>query len=223
MARDGITQAQVFNAADQISASGQAPTVASVRTKLGTGSYTTITAMLRAWKANAETADDTPSDVPQEVTDALERAGQIVWQAAQAHFQQELKTLRADAAKAAAKAQQQIDEAFAEIDRLEQTNDATVNDNCKVTQALTAAQEAYKTCTTKLSAAHATIHTQEARIKEQSLLLDRLTTGKPEPTPTKEPGATPKATRKPGTKTTPAAIAAPPAGSAAPGAEPPAA
>lgn len=223
MARDGITQAQVFNAADQISADGQQPTVAGIRTKLGTGSYTTITNLLRAWKAKATAQDDEPTDVPEAVTEALERAGQIVWKAAQDHFQQELKTLRAEAAKAAALAQEQIDEAFAEIERLEQTYEATVNDNCKVTQALTAAQEELAQYVRKLSAAEATIYTQEARITEQSSLLNRLTTGKPDPTPTKEPGATPKATRKPGTKTPKAPLAETPAGSAAPGAEPPAA
>lgn len=220
MARDGITQAQVFNAADQISADGQQPTVVGIRTKLGTGSYTTITALLRAWKAKATAQDDEPTDVPEEVTEALQRAGQIVWKAAQDHFQQELKTLRAEAVKAAAVAQEQIDEAFAEIERLEQTNEATVNDNCKVTQALTAAQEEMAKYVRKLSAAEATIYTQEARIKEQSSLLNRLTAGKADPT-TPAP-ATPKAIRKPGTKATPKANAETDPGTAAPGgAEPP--
>lgn len=56
MARKGITQAQVFNAADAISSTGQNPTVASVRAKLGTGSFTTITAHLRAWKEQVVTS-----------------------------------------------------------------------------------------------------------------------------------------------------------------------
>lgn len=78
MARKGITQAQVFNAADAISAAGQNPTVASTRAKLGTGSFTTITAHLRAWKEQVITSKPETSDVPEEVTAALGRAAEIV-------------------------------------------------------------------------------------------------------------------------------------------------
>ena len=46
----GITQEQVFEAADRILASGQAPTYKSVREELKTGSFTTLSNYLGQWK-----------------------------------------------------------------------------------------------------------------------------------------------------------------------------
>jgi len=47
---NGITQEQVFEAADRILASGQTPTYKSVREELKTGSFTTLSNHLSQWK-----------------------------------------------------------------------------------------------------------------------------------------------------------------------------
>lgn len=178
MAREGITQAQVFNAADQISSDGQQPTVAAIRTKLGTGSYTTITAMLRAWKQASTPADET-LDVPQEVTEALQRAGQIVWKAAQDHFRHELATLKTDTAKAIAHANATAEEAFAEIARLEAAQEVMTDRADQAEAALADAREALRVKEVQLAAAHATIAATEARLKEQSAILSRFAASAP--------------------------------------------
>lgn len=175
MARDGISKSQVFNAADAISAAGQAPTVASVRAKLGTGSYTTITAMLRDWKSQADTkTDDVETDVPEEVTEALGRAAGIVWKAAQDHFRHELATVKKEAERATAAAQAQTADALAEIARLEAEADEREShvDNCNSTiDKLRVEIEEGKSLRAELSA---TLKAGEARIKEQGELLRRL-------------------------------------------------
>lgn len=178
MAREGITQAQVFNAADQISTDGQQPTVAAIRTKLGTGSYTTITAMLRAWKQASTPADET-LDVPQEVTEALQRAGQIVWKAAQDHFRHELATLKTDTAKAIAHANATAEEAFAEIARLEAAQEVMTDRADQAEAALAETREALRVKEVQLAAAHATIAATEARLKEQSAILSKFAAGTP--------------------------------------------
>lgn len=128
MAREGITRAQVFNAADAISVAGQAPTVANVRAKLGTGSYTTITALLREWKEQTVTGGENEAlDVPEEVHGALGRAAEIVWKAATEHFAHELATIRKEAERAQAESAATLNDALAEIRRLEDESEASAN------------------------------------------------------------------------------------------------
>lgn len=171
----GINKAQVFNAADAISAAGQAPTVASIRTKLGTGSYTTITGMLREWKEQANTQDNNEAfDVPEEITQALGRAAEIVWKAAQDHFKHEIATVKKEAEKHTGQAQAQAAEAFEEINRLESfieklTDDAAAHE----TQAdlLRTQMEEFRA---EKNALAATLKAADARIKEQGDLLRRM-------------------------------------------------
>lgn len=191
MAREGITRAQVFDAADKISAAGQSPTVASIRAQLGTGSFTTITTLLREWK-NQATEPDTELDVPEEVTQALGRAAELVWKAAQDHFKHELSTLQADAARKTAAADQRATEAEAEIARLE----AEAEKQAELIETLTTKAESL----TEKLVAHdkkagqlsAELRAAQSQIKEQSDLLKRLI-----PAKTEEKPAAKKAAAKP--------------------------
>lgn len=195
MAREGITQAQVFNAADAISSAGQNPTVASIRAKLGTGSFTTITAHLRAWKEQVITSEPETSDVPEEVTAALGRAAEIVWKAANEHFARELAALRKAADDNTLKAYAEADEARAEIERLEEVveNDReTITAQAEHVQDLAEKYTALRNIIESLKTERAELRTElkaaDARIKEQSDLLRRLV-------PEKKTGPAPK--RKP--------------------------
>lgn len=181
MAREGITQAQVFNAADAISSAGQNPTVASIRAKLGTGSFTTITAHLRAWKEQVITSEPDTSDVPEEVTAALGRAAEIVWKAANEHFARELTALRKAADEIALKAYAEADEARAEIERLEEVveNDretitAQAEHVTNLTEHHTALRNIVESLKTERAELRAELKAADARIKEQSDLLRRL-------------------------------------------------
>lgn len=181
MAREGITQAQVFNAADAISSTGQNPTVASVRAKLGTGSFTTITAHLRAWKEQVVTSEPEPSDVPEEVTAALDRAAEIVWKAANEHFARELNALRKAADDTTLKAYAEADEARAEIERLEEVveNDReTITAQAEHIHGITEQHDALRNIIESLKTERAELRAElkaaDARIQEQSDLLRRL-------------------------------------------------
>lgn len=185
-----LDRSQVFNAADQISATGQNPTVAGIRAKLGTGSYTTITAMLRQWKEQATPSEPEPSDVPPEVQDALARAAQTVWRSAQDHFARELATVKKEHGRLCTAATNQTAEALQEITRLESVLEATVTDNVKLTQALTACQDAHHATINRAAALDAGLAAALARIEEQADLLRRLTT---RDTATDTPTTTPKA------------------------------
>jgi hypothetical protein len=52
MARQGITGEQIFTAADELRDEGIAPTVQTVRERIGSGSFSTINTHLGEWKAH---------------------------------------------------------------------------------------------------------------------------------------------------------------------------
>lgn len=195
MAREGISRAQVFDAADAISRAGQAPTVAGVRAKLGTGSYTTITAMLRDWKEQSIDQEGSEEiDVPEAITEALGRAAEIVWKAATDHFSNELAAVRKASDKAVNQAQEATEEATAEIERLErelQEHADQEDDSKKQIEALELKikkmQQGAAESSAELSELKACVKAYEARIKEQGELLRRLVPEKKTRTARKEP------------------------------------
>jgi DNA-binding protein H-NS len=188
---DRLTRAHVFTAADQISTAGQQPTVAGIRAKLGTGSYTTITAMLREWKEQAEAPADDALDVPEEITQALGRAAEIVWKAAQDHFRHELATVKKEADRTCQQATSQATEALQEIARLEQQLDDCTRDNVATVEHLRKAQQETIAAATKIATLSAELRAAQERVTEQAVLLQRLTA--PNVASTREtPPATPQ-------------------------------
>lgn len=173
--KPAVTRPQVFTAADKISAAGQQPTVAAVRALLGSGSFTTLTAYLREWREQANGTTTPEVDIPETVTEALNRAAEIVWTAATDHFRQELATLQKESARLIATHQAALEEALQEIGELEIRYEGTVNDNCRTTQALTEAQATINSLNQENAVLHAQLAAAEARIHELALLLDRLT------------------------------------------------
>lgn len=202
MAREGITRAQVFNAADAISTAGQQPTVANVRAKLGTGSYTTITALLREWKEQSIGQErDDALDVPEEVTAALGRAAEIVWRAANDHFTRELAAMRKETERHAQQSAADLEEAVTEIERLEQDLSGMNVEIAKVLnikEKLQAENENYRKAhaehTAEQKALRAELKAAEARIAEQADLLRRLV---PEGKPKAKTDPAPKRVKRP--------------------------
>lgn len=198
MAREGISKAQVFNAADAISAAGQNPTVAGVRAKIGTGSFTTITAFLREWKEQALNQDEGEAlDVPEEVTQALGRAAEIVWKAANEHFARELAALRKAADEHTLAYMQEANEAADEIARLERENLDQSERIKSLLSTVSQAEDLIEQRDTKtrqllqeMGEMRAAAKAADARIKEQAELLRRLV-------PEKATGSKPKRTRRP--------------------------
>ena len=197
MAREGISKAQVFNAADAISAAGQNPTVAGVRAKIGTGSFTTITAFLREWKEQAlnQEADET-LDVPEEVTQALGRAAEIVWKAANEHFARELAAIRKAADEHALAYMAEAQEAADEIHRLERENLDQSERIASLMHTVSQAEDLMEQRDEKtlhllqeLGEMRAAAKAADARIKEQAELLRRLV-------PEKATDSKPKRTRR---------------------------
>ena len=75
--------ARIVTAAEAVAARGENPTLTSVRTELGGGSYSTISPVLRAWKATQARDDDPVREpLPERIHEtAVAGAGEI-WRAA---------------------------------------------------------------------------------------------------------------------------------------------
>jgi colicin import membrane protein len=154
-----ITKEQIFNAADQILASGQRPTLESIRQTIG-GSYTTISPALNEWK-NRQKASAGPlrEPAPQVVGDRLTEFGSEIWAIALelantrlASEREALEQARTDMEAAQAEATELADRLAGEVEDL-QTRCAELTDRASASDRdatelrgqLTAAQEQART------------------------------------------------------------------------------
>ncbi|MBK5929972.1 hypothetical protein CCR82_05380 [Halochromatium salexigens] len=117
MARPGITEAQVFEAAETLTASGQTVSPSAIRTLLGTGSYTTISTHLATWR-ETQSATGTGTDGP-EMPEPVERAARMFWGSAWKSAQQSLQSDRDALESARRDMVRERQEMSAEIARLE--------------------------------------------------------------------------------------------------------
>ncbi|MCB0327861.1 MAG: DNA-binding protein [Bdellovibrionales bacterium] len=92
MARLGIDEAQVFEAADSLRDSGLEPTIQAIREKLGTGSFATISSHLKKWRE----LKIQESPIPKETQAFLSATKQIwatAWREAESSFEEQRKAL----------------------------------------------------------------------------------------------------------------------------------
>lgn len=84
MARPGITEAQVIEAAEALLREGSDVTVAAVRERIGSGSYSTINATLATWrKEHGHKQPANLPDMPPVVAGALKQVWAVAWQTTQ--------------------------------------------------------------------------------------------------------------------------------------------
>ncbi|MBC1154234.1 DNA-binding protein [Escherichia coli] len=118
-----ITKQDIWRAADELDAEGIRPTLAAVRKKLGSGSFTTISDAMAEWK-NRKTATLPSSDpLPVAVNEHLAELGNALWAIALAHanarFDEDRKQIEADKAAIS----QQLAEAIELADTFTREND----------------------------------------------------------------------------------------------------
>lgn len=69
--KEGITQHDVFSAAEQLLANGDNPSIRNVRNQIGRGSMTTISKHMAEWDRQKKTIDETAVDVSSTFTGAV--------------------------------------------------------------------------------------------------------------------------------------------------------
>ena len=116
MARPGITQEQVLEAAQALLEAGTTPTVSAVRERIGSGSYTTISAHLAEWRTQNTQAPAQVPEMPERVRTALNQ----VWAQAATAAQEDLDTQRQALEVMRRELDKEQADMGAEIERLEQ-------------------------------------------------------------------------------------------------------
>ena len=91
MARTGIDKQQVFEAASSLAEEGTRPTVQTLRERIGSGSYSTISAHLAEWKA--ERATPVNQNIPP-IPDGVQAAFARIWATAAKAAQDALEQQR---------------------------------------------------------------------------------------------------------------------------------
>lgn len=136
-----ITREEVFQAAESLVGVGEEPTYITVRERLGSGSFSTISKYLREWKAAAGKGKDeggAPLEIPAEFRSSLERFGGEVWrtlgafarteiEAARTAFEERMRERDEELEKAAATVdalQSELEEATSERDRFQEEVEA---------------------------------------------------------------------------------------------------
>lgn len=114
-----ITREQIIETAEALQASGVNPTMQAVRDALGTGSFATISPVLRAWRDSKAQRATVAIEMPGEAKAALERAGVDLWKIVTALATERLTKVQEEAEAAIQGANADRDEALAEIERLE--------------------------------------------------------------------------------------------------------
>ena len=121
MARTGITKEGVFEAIEALREDNHPVTVSSVRDQLGSGSYSTISTHLAAWReANDKSKSSDHPDMPENVNKAFRQVWAMAWKEAQSTIQAEREAL----ALARQQMEQDRKDMAGEISRLEVENTA---------------------------------------------------------------------------------------------------
>lgn len=151
-----ITKEQIWAAADELDASGQNPTLASVRKIVGGGSFTTISEAMNEWRSR-KTAQAAPmrEPAPQAVSDRLAELGADLWavalEMANSRLMAEREALEAarldmeaarqEAAELADQLTQELDETKSRLESIEAAEAAARGEAGDLRESLTAMKE----------------------------------------------------------------------------------
>ncbi len=141
MGRPGISQQEVFEAADSLFQEGQSISVNAVRDRLGAGSYSTIGAHLANWREenDAKKLPDVPEPPPAVIT-AVRQLWSVAWHEAQARLKVERDAFEA----ATRQMDQERKDMVAEITSLEDSGRKHEAEILRLTDQLTEGQRAAK-------------------------------------------------------------------------------
>ncbi|HGV0688939.1 TPA: DNA-binding protein [Escherichia coli] len=118
-----LTKQDIWRCADELDAEGIRPTLAAVRKKLGSGSFTTISDAMAEWKSRKAVALPSPEPLPVTVSEQLAEFGNALWAIAlanaNARLDEDRKQIEADKAAIS----QQLAEAVELADTLTREND----------------------------------------------------------------------------------------------------
>lgn len=111
---------RILDAAEKLVAEGiERPTNDQVRERLGGGSLSHISPVMREWRENLKVSAIAVREMPNEIRTVLERVGAELWRSATQLADEEIERIRAESVQREVTAKDERDEALREIERLE--------------------------------------------------------------------------------------------------------
>ncbi|TVU87324.1 DNA-binding protein [Vreelandella titanicae] len=111
---------RILDAAEKLVAEGiDRPTNEQVRERLGGGSLSHISPVMREWRENLKVSAIAVREMPNEIRTVLERVGGELWRSATQLADEEVERIRAESVQREVTANDERDEALREIERLE--------------------------------------------------------------------------------------------------------
>ena len=178
-----ITREQILETANQLQAQGIKPTQTNVRESLGGGSFTTISEVLREWRADQDqTAQLQQVVIPSDITDRTQVLIAQVWETAQTLANDRLVKEREALEHKEALINAEIDEANKVIETLENEQaeltaqlDTLNNENSSLITKNNELENLNNSLNTQLTTEKARSHQLQARLDEQIAKIEHLT------------------------------------------------
>lgn len=126
MARQIVTQQAVTEVADALLAEGLDPSIMSVQSRIGGGSYSTVKRYLDAWKQARAEVHAAATEIPPAIHAKGQEFAQVVWALASKAAQQEAQAIKDGAKAEVAAVRADLANANTEIARLESVESAQV-------------------------------------------------------------------------------------------------
>ncbi len=162
----------VYAVCDRLRAAGVTPTLARVREELGSGSFSTLSPIVKEWRDGGQMATVAVlAALPDNVDVAIKQAGQLIWRAATELMATELAAIKAEHAKVVMALTNERDEAMAEIVRLERDQQllATKMEECKRLDLQ--AHKLQVSLDYSIETSKAALDKADARVRELELML----------------------------------------------------
>lgn len=118
MQRHGVDYHLVAEAAEQLTARGEAPTIDRVRVILGSGSNTTISKYLHQWRNNTVHGIKAETSSSMTVTDPVQLAVKRLWLQLREETDAEIETIKSETQRLVSEAEQQVATAVEESTRV---------------------------------------------------------------------------------------------------------
>lgn len=186
-----ITTAQIHQAANQINKEGKRPTLAGVRTVLGGGSFSTIQEAMKTWKSADDLNEIEATEVPEEITSAIEPMIAKVWELAEQIAGHKFDQERNDHKRELFELTESRDDAIAAADdaqtTCDQLNSALTNSteaHNKLYQEMLLRNEALHDCEKHIAQLQATLSERSFTLKTLQETIEKL-----QPKPTAKPTA----------------------------------
>lgn len=166
MARPGVGVERILEAIKDLEAAGREPTATAVRERLGSGSYSTIAAVLTDWRRDKAQARPAVPEPPESVKNLSSQLWTAAWAAAMSVHEPERQAFATDRQEF----ERQKTEMHSEIARLEAELDAEKERAARTIQNLTIERDRFQTESEKLRTALATA---EGALAEARTQLER--------------------------------------------------